>query len=273
MATATTLELKVGQWYEDGREQRIKIIAGKIAHGVDDLAYPMIGIDSDGCIETYTHDGRFNIIASEKSLVEHLPNCTGFDWTQPPAEFVPPVAVPKQYPATHKCEFCRKELPTLARWGLAFHDSMCELNPIKSLTAERDAALAEVERLQYAFDSCHEACNGHYLKVFELQSSLEKVQAELSACRDGYRLWNSNCLDARTERDQLREQVVKLTAGQSPNVGDMELTEEQEPTDKEKMKSLARSVAEIYRVLNNQNRILKQLLSATAAEKTAVGVE
>ena len=48
-------------------------------------SYPWIVAWKDGDIDTYTDDGRlYEDDTSEYDLVEHLPDCTGFDWKPKP---------------------------------------------------------------------------------------------------------------------------------------------------------------------------------------------
>jgi len=74
------MEIKANQWYRT-RGGEIAYVAAIVPFP---RMYPGVGIADDN-LRTWTLDGTYVIGATrEHDLVEHLPDCTGFDWVPTP---------------------------------------------------------------------------------------------------------------------------------------------------------------------------------------------
>ena len=79
------IKLEAGQWYR----RRDKSIVYCLGFGpCKDNKYPVLVTENEDCdcTEWYKTDGTFtnNSAGSTNDIVEHLPDCTGFDWVAPP---------------------------------------------------------------------------------------------------------------------------------------------------------------------------------------------
>ncbi len=81
------IELQVGQWYR----RRDGEIVYCFAKNPVEVIHPYHLCCEDGTFETCTEDGDFCVEADDddEDIVEHLPDCTGFDW-EPPKPVVAP---------------------------------------------------------------------------------------------------------------------------------------------------------------------------------------
>lgn len=78
------MKIEAGQWWEDGRGRRVKIV--HVAPEIHD--YCVIGIirgDNLFCCEEWTAAGWYSSANQHPrhNLVKHLPECTGWDWEPP----------------------------------------------------------------------------------------------------------------------------------------------------------------------------------------------
>jgi hypothetical protein len=88
MNMSAEIELQVGQWYR----RRDGEIVYCFAKNPVNVIHPYHLCCEDGTFETCTEDGDFCVEADDddEDIVEHLPDCTGFDW-EPPK----PIELPK----------------------------------------------------------------------------------------------------------------------------------------------------------------------------------
>ena len=82
------MEIKVGQWYRTRGGAIQKVVADLREHSITCIC-PLIAIHSDGDQTTLSCLGRVYAgdDGNDKSpydLVEHLPDCDGFDWVPKP---------------------------------------------------------------------------------------------------------------------------------------------------------------------------------------------
>ena len=84
------MEIKVGQWYRTRGGAIQKVVADLREHGIASAyPYPLIEVNRDGEPSLLTTEGRFHAgddgqNPSTKDIVEHLPDCDGFDWVPKP---------------------------------------------------------------------------------------------------------------------------------------------------------------------------------------------
>lgn len=72
-------QMQVGWCETSGGKRRYAIC--RIPDDITKLEYPWIVVDRDGSIHTHTDDGRWlNNHNDTETIVEHLPECTGWDW-------------------------------------------------------------------------------------------------------------------------------------------------------------------------------------------------
>lgn len=79
-----SVDLKAGNWYRT-RDKSIVYCLG--VGPCKDNAYPVLcSLNEDcDCIEWYKPDGKFTnkLPPSTNDIIEHLPDCTGFNWVEP----------------------------------------------------------------------------------------------------------------------------------------------------------------------------------------------
>ncbi len=78
------IKLEAGQWYRS-RGGEICFVVGRSAAFESGADFWVVE-ESHGANETFTEDGFFLSVRSEhhRDLIEHLPDCTGFDWVPAP---------------------------------------------------------------------------------------------------------------------------------------------------------------------------------------------
>jgi hypothetical protein len=78
------IKLEAGQWYRS-RGGEICFVVGRSA-AFESGADCWVVEESHGANETFTEDGFFLSVRSEhhRDLIEHIPDCTGFDWVPAP---------------------------------------------------------------------------------------------------------------------------------------------------------------------------------------------
>lgn len=77
------VEMKVGEWYEDKRGNRLCCgleIPVAVRKGTRFICYR-----KDGGLKSFTDDGFYydDRTRNSQDIVRHLPGCTGFDWQEP----------------------------------------------------------------------------------------------------------------------------------------------------------------------------------------------
>lgn len=76
-----SVKLEAGQWYRTRGGEICYCIGSKPVN----KAYQFVFSDDCGNMMEYTQDGHYweNLEQDDRDIVEHLPNCTGFDWDPP----------------------------------------------------------------------------------------------------------------------------------------------------------------------------------------------
>jgi hypothetical protein len=76
------MKIEVGEYYRTGQ----KLIVLCLAHNPYRKSTPYVLVTKNGEINEHREDGKYfsSGIESEFDIVEHLPDCTGFDWVPKP---------------------------------------------------------------------------------------------------------------------------------------------------------------------------------------------
>lgn len=98
MSNASVIKLQAGQWYRD-REGDIWYCVGKKAPAVKSDLGLFVAENQFLKCDFFHDDGRYSDPNEKiRDLIEHLPECTGFDWT-------PPEPLPAYRAFAESCEF------------------------------------------------------------------------------------------------------------------------------------------------------------------------
>lgn len=79
------IEIKAGQWWRR-RDGEIVYVFGIIPTHVYAYVLPVLAVSREGNLHRCTEVGKFvtTIAESPLDLIEHVPDCTGFDWVPEP---------------------------------------------------------------------------------------------------------------------------------------------------------------------------------------------
>jgi hypothetical protein len=85
-----SVKLEAGQWYRTRGGEIVYCVGIKPVQTATQTVYDAVVVCREGYSYDYISDGLFiNGESDDKDLIEHLPDCTGFDWEPPKPVVVP----------------------------------------------------------------------------------------------------------------------------------------------------------------------------------------